>query len=56
MTWVLKIVPVANGFDVYAEKPTLAFLGHAKTRKEAEALASRQPSSEDAIRMLLAAR
>ena len=53
--WVLKIVPVANGYDVYTELPSLAFYRHAKTLAEAEALAARQPTKEEAVRMLLAA-
>ena len=53
--WVFKIVPVASGYDVYTELPTLAFYGHAETLAEAEAIAARQPSKEDAVRMLLAA-
>ena len=53
--WVLKIVPVANGYDVYTEVPTLAFYGHAKTLEEARAIAARQPTRADAVRMLLAA-
>ena len=53
--WVLKIVPVANGYDVYSELPTLAFFGHAETLAEAEALAARQPTKEETVRMLLAA-
>jgi hypothetical protein len=51
---VLKIVPVANGYDVYAESPVLAFYGHAATLEEARAVAARQPTREDAVRMLLA--
>jgi hypothetical protein len=53
--WVLKIVPVANGYDVYTELPSLAFYRHATTLAEAEALAARQPTKEEAVRMLLAA-
>jgi hypothetical protein len=53
--WVLKIVPVASGYDVYAELPTLAFYGHAETLEEAQAIAARQPTKEEAVRMLLAA-
>jgi hypothetical protein len=53
--WVLKIVPVANGYDVYSELPIPAFFGHAKTLEEAQAVAARQPSKEEAVRMLLAA-
>ena len=52
--WVLKIVPVADGYDVYTEVPTLAFYGHAKTLDEAKAIAARQPTKADAVRMLLA--
>ncbi len=52
--WVLKIVPVANGYDVYSESPVLAFYGHATTLAEAKAVAARQPTREDAVRMLLA--
>ena len=52
--WVLKVVPVANGFDVYAEFPILAFYRHAQTLKEAEAFAATQPTTEDAMRMLVA--
>jgi hypothetical protein len=52
--WVMKIVPVANGYDVYAESPVLAFCGHASTLEEAQAVAARQPAPQDAVRMLLA--
>ena len=52
--WVLKVVPVANGYDVYSESPILAFYRHAKTREEAEAVAASQPTTQDAVRMLLA--
>ena len=53
--WVLKIVPVANGYDVYSELPILAFYRHAKTLEEAQAVAARQPTKEEVVRMLLAA-
>ena len=55
LKWVLKIVPVANGYDVYSELPILAFYRHAKTLDEAQAVAARQPTKEEAVRMLLAA-
>lgn len=54
LQWVLKIVPVANGYDVYSESPILAFYSHASTLEEAQALAARQPTKEEAVRMLLA--
>ena len=50
--WVLKIVPVASGFDVYSEMPVLAFRGHAATLEEAKAIAARQPTREESFRML----
>ena len=53
LKWVLKVVPVANGYDVYSESPILAFYRHAKTQKEAEAFAATQPTTEDARRMLV---
>ena len=52
--WVLKIVPVTNGYDVYTESPVLAFCGHATTLEEAKAVAAHQPTPEEAVRMLLA--
>ena len=52
--WVLKIVPVANGYDVYSELPVLAFYRHARTLEEAQTIAARQPTREEAVRMLLA--
>ena len=55
LKWVLKIVPVAHGYDVYTEFPTLAFYRHAETLEEARAFAAQQPTKEDAVRMLLAA-
>ena len=55
LKWVLKIVPVVHGYDVYSELPTLAFYRHAETLEEAQALAARQPTREEAVRMLLAA-
>jgi hypothetical protein len=54
LKWVLKIVPVANGYDVYSESPILAFRSHARTLEEAQAVAARQPTKEEAVRMLLA--
>jgi hypothetical protein len=54
LKWVLKIVPVANGYDVYSEFPILAFYNHATTLEEAQAVAARQPTKEEAVRMLLA--
>jgi hypothetical protein len=53
--WVLKIVPVAHGYDVYTESPTLAFYRHAETLEEAQAFAARQPTKEETVRMLIAA-
>jgi hypothetical protein len=53
--WVLKIIPVAHGFDVYTELPTLAFYGHAETLEEAQKIAARQPTREEVARMLIAA-
>jgi hypothetical protein len=55
LKWVLKIVPVAHGYDVYSELPILAFYRHAETLEEAKAAAARQPTKEEAVRMLLAA-
>ena len=55
LKWVLKIFPVANGYDVYSELPILAFYRHAETLEEAKAAAARQPTKEEAVRMLLAA-
>ena len=52
--WVLKIVPVANGYDVYSELPVLAFYQHARTLEEAQTIVARQPTREEAVRMLLA--
>jgi hypothetical protein len=52
--WVLKIVPVANGYDVYSESPVLAFYRHARTLEEAQTIAARQPTREETVRMLLA--
>ena len=52
--WVFKIVPVAHGYDVYSEVPTLAFFGHAKSLEEAKGIASRQPTTAESARMLIA--
>jgi len=54
MKWVLKIVPVAHGYDVYSELPILAFYRHARTLEEAKAVAARQPTQEEVVKMLLA--
>ena len=53
-TWLFKVVPVAHGYDVYAHSPILAFYGHATTVEEADAMADRQPTPEESVRMLLA--
>ena len=50
--WILKIVPVSRGYDVYSETPVMAFYGHATTLEEAKAIASRQPTREESARML----
>jgi len=54
ITWLFTVVPVANGYDVYAQSPILAFYGHATTAEEADAMADRQPTPEESVRMLLA--
>jgi hypothetical protein len=55
LKWVLKIVPVAHGYDVYSELPILAFYRHAETLAEARAIAARQPTKEEVVRMFHAA-